>query len=118
MTSKDLMLCSAFAVALPVGQLMFKWAALYDAGRSGSPLLRVATNWPLVGAFGWYGVTALLWFYILTRLPLSLAYPFSILGSGLVPVFAWLILKEPLGWRFAGGYALMLGGLWLMLARR
>ena len=64
----------------------------------------------LIGAFAWYGLTALFWFYILTRVPLSLAYPFSIVGSGLVPLVAWLVFKEPLDWRFAVGYLLMLTG--------
>ena len=43
-------------------------------------------------------------------MPLSQAYVFSILGSALVPIFAWLIFKEPMSWRFALGYALMLAG--------
>ena len=71
---------------------------------------RLATNAPLIGAFAWYGLTALFWFYILTRVPLSLAYAFSIVGSGLVPLVAWLVFKEPLDWRFPLGYLLMLTG--------
>jgi multidrug transporter EmrE-like cation transporter len=39
-----------------------------------------------------------------------LAYAFSIVGSGLVPLVAWLVFKEPLDWRFAVGYVLMLAG--------
>ena len=110
MTLKDILLCAGFSMALPIGQTMFKWAALADAGRPGPFLLRVITNWPLIGAFAWYGLTAVFWFYVLTRVPLSLAYAFSILGSGLVPLIAWLVFKEPMGWRFAAGYALMLSG--------
>jgi drug/metabolite transporter (DMT)-like permease len=107
---KEALLCAGFAVALPIGQTFFKFAALYNARLSGNIVLRLATNWPLLGAFAWYGLTALFWFYILTRVPLSTAYVFSILGSGLVPLIAWLVFKEPIGWRFAVGYALMLLG--------
>jgi drug/metabolite transporter (DMT)-like permease len=110
MSWKDVLLCSGFAVALPIGQSLFKWAAQHNAQLSGNIVVRLVTNLPLMGAFAWYGLTALLWFYILTRTPLSLAYLFSILGSGLVPLIAWLVFKEPLGWRFAAGYALMLTG--------
>jgi drug/metabolite transporter (DMT)-like permease len=110
MSWKDALLCSGFAVALPIGQSLFKWAAQQNAQLSGNIVVRLITNLPLMGAFAWYGLTALLWFYILTRTPLSLAYLFSILGSGLVPLIAWLVFKEPLGWRFAAGYALMLVG--------
>ena len=78
--------------------------------QDGRWIVRLATNLPLIGAFAWYGLTALFWFYILTRVPLSYAYAFSIVGSGLVPLIAWWVFKEPLGWRFAAGYGLMLVG--------
>lgn len=110
MALRDAALCVVFAAALPAGQIMFKWAALTQARLEGPLLWKLIRNLPLIGAFGWYGLTALLWFYILTRVPLSQAYVFSILGSALVPIFAWLIFKEPMSWRFALGYALMLAG--------
>lgn len=110
MNLRDSLLCGGFSLALPVGQMLFKSAALYSARLDGPILMRLLTNWPLYAAFAWYGVTALMWFYILTRVPLSSAYMFSILGSGLVPLLAWFLFKEPLGWRFFAGYALMLTG--------
>lgn len=110
MTPRDILLCAGFSLALPIGQTLFKFAAVNNARLSGPLLVRLATNLPLLGAFAWYGLTALFWFYILTRVPLSLAYAFSIVGSGLVPLVAWLVFKEPLDWRFALGYLLMLGG--------
>ena len=109
-TWREALLCAGFAVALPIGQTIFKWAAITNEKLSGNLVMRLITNGPLIGAFAWYGLTALFWFYILTRVPLSTAYVFSILGSGLVPLIAWLVFKEPLGWRFAVGYALMLAG--------
>lgn len=110
MTPKDMLLCAGFSLALPIGQTLFKFAAVNNARLSGPLVVRLATNAPLIGAFAWYGLTALFWFYILTRVPLSLAYAFTIVGSGLVPLFAWLIFKEPLDWRFPVGYLIMLTG--------
>jgi len=107
---KDALLCVGFSLALPVGQTLFKFAAVNNARLSGPLVVKLVTNVPLIGAFAWYGLTALFWFYILTRVPLSTAYAFSIVGSGLVPLVAWLVFKEPLDWRFALGYLLMLGG--------
>lgn len=115
MTLKDVLLCAGFSIALPIGQTLFKSAALYNEKLSGPLVMRLVTNWPLIGAFAWYGLTALFWFYILTRVPLSLAYAFSIVGSGLVPLVAWLVFKEPMGWRYAAGYALMLMGFLVIL---
>ncbi|HEY0436900.1 MAG TPA: EamA family transporter [Phenylobacterium sp.] len=106
----DMALCAGFSLALPVGQTLFKFAADHNAKMTGPLVMRLATNPPLIGAFAWYGLTALFWFYILTRVPLSTAYVFSILGSGLVPLIAWLVFKEPLDWRFPIGYLLMLTG--------
>lgn len=113
MTARDFMLCAGFALALPIGQVMFKWAALHNARLEGPLVLKLLQNYPLMIAFAWYGASALLWFYILTRVPLSAAYPVAILGSALVPVLAWAIYREPVSWNLAGGYALMLAGLFL-----
>ena len=110
MILKDALLCGGFSLALPIGQTLFKFAAVNQARLQGPLLVKLVTNVPLIGAFAWYGLTALFWFYILTRVPLSTAYAFSIVGSGLVPLVAWLVFKEPLDWRFALGYLLMLGG--------
>ncbi len=115
MKALDYLLCLGFAVALPVGQLLFKWAALYQAQLTGPMPWKLLKNAPLIGAFGWYGLTALVWFYILTRTPLSTAYAFSILGSALVPLMAWVIFKEPASWKFAVGYGLMLAGFLVIL---
>ena len=110
MTLKDMLLCAGFSLALPIGQTLFKFAAVNNERLHGPLVVRLLTNAPLIGAFAWYGLTALFWFYILTRVPLALAYSFSIVGSGLVPLIAWLVFKEPLGWRFAVGFGLMIVG--------
>ncbi|MBL8554823.1 MAG: hypothetical protein JNL41_11140 [Phenylobacterium sp.] len=115
MTVKDMALCSVFAVALPLGQMLFKWGAIYNERLTGPFLARVMVNWPLIGAFAWYAVTALLWFYVLTRVPLSLAYAFSLIGSCLVPLAGWLVFKEQGSWTMVAGYALMLAGLFLVV---
>jgi multidrug transporter EmrE-like cation transporter len=117
MPLKDLLLCASFAVALPAGQAMFKWAAITHARLHGDLASRLLHNFPLMGAFAWYGASSLLWFYILTRVPLSAAYPVAIMGSGLVPLVAWWLFKEPLSWRFLVGYGLMLLG-FLVIARQ
>ena len=118
MSLKDILLCLGFSLALPIGQTLFKWAAVYSERLSGPLVVRLATNWPLIAAFAWYGLTALFWFYILTRVHLSTAYAFSIIGSGLVPLMAWLVFKEQLGWQFAAGYVLMLCGFFLAMQGR
>ncbi|MDB5453080.1 MAG: hypothetical protein JWO33_1658 [Caulobacteraceae bacterium] len=116
MTLRDMLLCSGFSIALPIGQSLFKWAAVYNERLSGPLPLRLISNPPLLGAFAWYGMTALFWFYILTRTPLSTAYAFAIMGSGLVPLIAWLVFKEPMSWRFILGFAVMMAGLLVVVS--
>ncbi|MET3528551.1 DMT family transporter [Phenylobacterium koreense] len=114
---RDAVLCSVFAVALPLGQVMFKYASIYNTRLDGPFLLRVLQNWPLLGAFAWYGVTALFWFYVLTRVPLSSAYVFSLVGSALVPIAAWALFKEPFNPAMLVGYGLILAGFFVVVSQ-
>jgi multidrug transporter EmrE-like cation transporter len=116
-TAKDIILCAAFAVVMPAGQTLFKWGAVYNERLSGGFVVRILQNYPLMIAFAWYGVSALLWFYILTRVPLSTAYPFALVGTALVPLIAWLVFKEPASWTMLAGYLLMILGLGLIVVR-
>ena len=115
MSLGDILLCAVFALTLPVGQLMFKWAAMgRDAAR---PALGLAmlTNPRLILAGVWYGFTALFWFFVLTKVAFNQAYPFAIVGSALVPVLAHLVFKEPLTRAMLAGYVLVFAGLALVV---
>ena len=57
----DMALCAGFSLALQIGQTLFKFAADLNARTSGPLVMRLATNPPLIGAFAWYGLTALFW---------------------------------------------------------
>jgi drug/metabolite transporter (DMT)-like permease len=81
---------------------------------TGPIIERILHNPILFGAFALYGASSVLWFFILTRIPLSQAYPIVILGGALVPVFAWMFFREPLSLALLLGYALMLAGLALI----
>ena len=117
MGAADLGRLAAYAAMVPVGQLLFKLASLRDQELEGPIVWRLVQNLPLAGAFAWYGVSAVLWLAILKRAPLSAAYPAAIVGAALVPPLAWAAFGEPLSWAMAGGYALMLAGLWLLSPR-
>ena len=103
-----LTLLCVFGIAL--GQLLFKKAAI------GLPAQPDATDWLLNGwllmALALYGVTTLLWVWILRHAPLHLAYPFMGLAFLLVPLMASVWLDEPLHWQSLVGGALSLAGVW------
>ena len=64
-----------------------------------------------MGAFAWYGLTSILWFYILTRTPLSVAYPFSLVGAALVPIVGWVVFREAMTFNSLIGYVLIIAGM-------
>lgn len=81
---------------------------------SATAALRTATQvfmtpWVLLG-LGCYGVSAVIWLVVLSRLDVSLAYPLLALNFVLVPLFAWLLLGEQVpSWRWVGIGIVLIG---------
>jgi len=77
---------------LSAGQVLFKFAArTLDFARPASFL-----SLPLLVALVMYGAATCCWLLVLSRMPLSVAFPFYGLVFLLVPLLSWAILKEPL----------------------
>lgn len=96
-------------VGISLGQMLFKKAAQSIA---------VATNWQhwvfngwLIAALALYGVTTLVWIWVLRHAPLHLAYPFMGLAFLIVPGLGWLFLGEPIRIQTIAGGALILIGI-------
>jgi drug/metabolite transporter (DMT)-like permease len=57
-----------------------------------------------------YGISAILWMVVLSRVDLSLAYPFVSLGYVMVILFSWFLLRENLPWiRIVGVLVICIG---------
>ena len=90
-TSAVALIC---VIGISIGQLLFKKAATTIPP---SPsFFDIAFNTWLVSAFILYGLTTLVWIWVLRNAPLYLAYPFMGLAFILVPTLAWLFINEPL----------------------
>lgn len=63
-----------------------------------------------------YGLSLLLWLYVLGRIEVSFAYPFLALGFVLVAVAGWQFLGEPMPAERVAGIGIILVGV-LVLAR-
>ena len=98
-------------VGIALGQLLFKKAAMALPLNAG--WMDWAFNGWLLAALTLYGVTTLLWVWVLRSAPLHLAYPFMGLAFVLVPALDWLLLGEPLHWQTLVGGALILVGVTL-----
>jgi drug/metabolite transporter (DMT)-like permease len=104
-----------FAVLLAVGQFLFKRSALALAGLGASDALLTLARLPaFYAAIFLYGGSTLLWVWILTRVPLSLAYPFVAVVMILVPVIGWSCFDETLSPAYWIGAALIVAGVLTM----
>ena len=55
---------------------------------------QLLTSWPFLAGMGCYAVSIFVWLYVLSRLQVSLAYPFQAAGYILGAVVAWMFLGE------------------------
>lgn len=109
-----------FAVgAAATGQLLLKHGMIGVAesvNRDGGQLLVKAAASPwVIGGLTVFGISAMAWLTTLSRVPLSVAYPFNALGLLIVIGSSVVILHErvtPLAWL---GAFLVVGGLILVV---
>ena len=103
---------AVFTVILAAGQVLFKKVGLTIAGLSLTGGLRRALCDPLLyGALALYGFATLMWVWILSRVPLSQAYPWVAFGTVLVSLLGWCVFGERLEPTFWVGMMLILAGL-------
>jgi drug/metabolite transporter (DMT)-like permease len=109
----QVLLLAGYSIAMSVGQLLFKQAAMtIELDRTSRPFLQVAaTNIYLVSAVALYIALAALWVYILTVTELSKAYPFVALAFVFTPLLASKVFGESLNRSFYVGLAAIVFGL-------
>jgi drug/metabolite transporter (DMT)-like permease len=73
-------------------------------------LPRIVTNPSIVFGFIGFGGGAVFWLAVLSRVPLSIAYPTLALSYFIVVVEAWLLLKERVTWQRLLGVAIIFAG--------
>jgi drug/metabolite transporter (DMT)-like permease len=80
-----------------IGQLLLKHGMSRHPAFQLRDLASLATNFSVLGGFCCYGVATLLYFKVLGRLDLSIAYPTVSLGYVLVIVLSRILFKERIG---------------------
>jgi multidrug transporter EmrE-like cation transporter len=112
-----------FAVgAAAVGQVMLKHgmqiASARAASTGGSLAIAAATSpWVLLG-LSVFGVSAIAWLATLSRVPLSVAYPFNALGYLGILTASVLVLHERANvWTWVGSLLVVSGLIMVVLAR-
>ena len=105
-----------FTFIMSMGQLFFKKTALTisenttnTAGLIEGVSRAIQTPW-LYLALITYALATVLWLYILQRIPLTIAYPFSALAMILVPLLSIYFFSEKLTLSyFLGAFFIILG---------
>ena len=90
---------TAFSLLMSCGQILFKKTALSLAGERDPNIvygvvegfIRALSNPWLYLALIVYASATLFWLYILQRIPLPQAYPFTALAMVIVPIFSVII---------------------------
>jgi multidrug transporter EmrE-like cation transporter len=98
LTVASLALVLFAVIAAATGQVMLKHgmqiASARAADSGGSLVLRAATSpWVLLGLVV-FGVSAIAWLGALSKLPLSVAYPFNAVGYLVILLASILVLHE------------------------
>lgn len=108
----------AIGIALgTLGQSLMKYYGDRTELTFGPEIVRqILTNIPLMLTFGLYFVGAILWLFILKKLPLSIAYPALSLNYITVAIVSALVFHEPFTagkvialTMIAGGVAILFG---------
>ena len=102
-----------YAVALAGGQVLFKLAALRftPSERWTQSLVSLALNPYLVLAILLYALLSAVWVWVLTFVPLSIAYPFVALTFVLTVASGALMFGETISLRLVLGGLMIIAGL-------
>ena len=96
---KDMLLIIVSVSLAALGQLLLK-LGMIKVGRvsslasAPSMILNALLNPIVLSGLAVFGISALSWLVVLSRVKLSIAYPMVSLGYVAVVLFSWLIFKE------------------------
>lgn len=116
MSTPNILILVLYALGMSVGQVLFKITAdRANASASDGFLNSLFGNGYFLLALVAYCALTFLWVWILTRVPLSRAYPFAVLAFVFTPIFAFLFFGEPLNLWYFLALGLILSGLGVLI---
>lgn len=96
-------------IGLAIGQLLFKLSAI-RLNAAGQYLSWSAAG-TLASAVVLYGITSIVWVWVLQRMELGRAYPFMALAFVLVPIGSYFAFGEQFSPRYFIGICLIMVGI-------
>lgn len=115
MNALHILLVVVFSVGMGAGQLLLKYSAQRQIVNEHQALfarfLSLALDWPFLLGAASYGLLLIFWVWLLTFIPLSRAYPFTLLSLLVASLGGWYFFGETLTPRFLAGLAVIGVGL-------
>ncbi|MBE3556906.1 MAG: hypothetical protein IMW91_07560 [Firmicutes bacterium] len=98
-----------------VGQLFLKaGVSSFGTVAFNASLLRLLLSPKVLAGIAAYVVSSLLWLYVLSRMPLSIAYPTLAVGYILIEILSFFLFQEPLTAHKVAGAVVIALGIWLL----
>lgn len=96
------------------GQMLWKSAVDSIGYWNINTMLTLIWSPKVIGGIALYGIATLLWLYILSKLPFSIAYPFQSLSYVLGVLMAALLFQEHVDWQQWLGVVVIIFGVFLI----
>jgi len=105
----------SFAFLMSLGQILFKKTALAISSTEAMGLIEgiikaLSIPW-LYLALTTYAFATVFWLYLLQRIPISIAYPFTALAMVIVPIIAFFVFGERLTISYWVALSLIISGI-------
>lgn len=120
---RDIALILANVMLTVLGHTMLK-QGMSQVGRVTGDLevirrafLKAASNPFVICGLLVFAFTSMLWLVVLSRVPLSIAYPMLSLSYVFAILVSWLVFKEHIPWTRVLGAAIICGGVYLVSMR-
>jgi len=105
-----------YAAGMSIGQILFKFAADRSKGEAAGGFLgALLRDGYFLAAIVIYAGLTVLWVWLLTRVPLSRAYPFVVLSFAFTPALASVVFGESIGLWYLVGLGLIVSGLAILV---
>lgn len=115
MKISQVIMVMVFSIGMGLGQLLLKFSAqrqlINTETRWLYRLLALFTDWPFLLGITLYGILLIYWVWLLTFLPLSRAYPFTLLSFIIAATGGALFFNEALTLPFVVGLTIIGVGL-------
>lgn len=112
---KDTLLCLINTLMLVCGQMLFKLGSNGKKISNVSDILSLLFSPVILAALTLYGITTLLWLYILSKVKLSFAYPIQALAFPIVLIASTLLFHEKIPLNRWVGVGVIVAGVYIAI---